>query len=121
MVVTCFGASVQVAPLGEAGSSIFQLFASGTNMLKASDLPSGLQRTSATGSVTRVTCEVAPPASMYRTNTCAPRGSPSATYAMRVPSGDHTGLLPFTRKWWRPPVASTTHRADSHRSVSLLT
>src|SRR5437773_3476645 len=116
-----FGAAVHFAPVGAAGMSIFHVFCFGTNIVNPIHLPSGDQPMSPTGSDTRVICVVAPSASMYRTKSCVPFGSPSFRNAMRVPSGDHRGLAPFVRKRFREPSAFTIHRLASHRSSILLT
>ncbi len=84
-------------------------------------LPSGAQRGSAGVSSTRVICVTAPSASIQRTNSCVPLGSPSARKAIRVPSGDQRAFDPFTRKRWCEPSALMIHSADSHLSSSLLT
>ena len=92
-----------------------------TSIVKASDLPSGDQLTLPGVSLTCVTCDVAPSASIQCTKTCVPLGSPSATYAIREPSGDHRALEPFTRKRLREPSAFMIHRPESHRSSTLFT
>ena len=70
---------------------------------------------------TWVICEVAPSASIHRTKICEPVGSPSVTYAMRVPSGDHRGLDPLVRNLFLEPSALMIHSSESHRSSSLFT
>ena len=81
-------------------------------------LPSGDHSTSAGASVRRVICVVAPSASIYRTQICAPPGSPGATYAIRDPSGDHFASAPFTRKRFFVPSAFMIHTDDSRLSFS---
>jgi len=49
-----------------------------TSMVNARERPSGDQLTLLGVSLTRVTCDVAPSASIQRTKTCVPFGSPSA-------------------------------------------
>jgi hypothetical protein len=89
----------------------------GTTILNPSDFPSGDQRTSLGAWLVRVTCIVAPSASMYRTKICGGLpGSGSARYAIRVPSGDHTGSEPLTRNRCAAPSAAITQSADSHAS-----
>jgi len=87
-----------------------------TSIVKASERPSGAHVRFAGVSLTCVTCEVAPSASIQRTKTCVPFGSPSAKYAMRVPSGDQRALDPFTRKRLREPSAFMIHNPESQRS-----
>src|SRR6266576_436818 len=101
------GAGVHFAPSGWAGMLIFHGVSLFTSIVKASERPSGDQLTLAGVSVTRVICEVAPSASIQRTKTCVPFGSPSARYAMRLPSGD--------------PSALAIHRPESQRSSILFT
>src|SRR5688500_14337005 len=115
----CFGAAVHFAPVGAAGMSIFHVSGFGTNIVNASVLPSGDQLRSEIGSLTRVTCDVAPSASMYRTKSWVPLGSPSFRNAMRVPSGDQRGLAPLVRKRLRDPSAAMIQRLASQRSSSL--
>ncbi len=57
---------------------IFHRAESGASMAKLTSLPSGDQRGSAGVSSTRVIWVTAPSASIQRTNTCVPLGSPSA-------------------------------------------
>src|SRR2546427_323528 len=94
---------------------------SGTTITNAIVLPSGAHFGSVGVSVKRVICDVAPSASIQRTKTCVPLGSPSATYAIREPSGDHRALEPFTRKRLREPSAFMIQRPESHRSSTLFT
>ena len=75
---TMRGAGVHLALGGAAGMLIGHSCLSGTSIANAIALPSGAQRSSAGVLVTRVTCVVAPVASIQRTNTCVPAGSPSA-------------------------------------------
>src|SRR5574341_1655262 len=109
------GAAVHVAPVGAAGRSIFHGVLFRTSIAKDSHLPSGAHRKSLGDSVRRVTCDAAPVASIQRTNTCVPFGSPSAKYAMREPSGDQRALDPFTRKRLCEPSVFMIHSADSQR------
>src|SRR2546425_11811606 len=97
-----------------------------TSIVNASDWPppppaSGDQLKLDGVSVTRVTCDVAPSASIQRTKICVPFGSPSAKYAIRVPSGDHRALEPFTRNRFFEPSAFMIHSPESHRSSILFT
>src|SRR5207247_776983 len=115
------GAGVHLAPSGAAGMLIFQVGSFFTSIVNASDRPSGAQLRFAGVSVTRVTCDVAPSASIQRTNSCVPFGSPSAKYAMRLPSGDQRAFEPLARKRLWPPSAFMIHSAESQRSSSLLT
>src|SRR5215472_3315278 len=92
------GAGVHFAPSGAIGMLIFHGVSVFTSIVKASERPSGDQLRLLGVSVTRVTCDVAPSASIQRTKICVPFGSPSAKYAMRVPSGDQRAFDPFTRK-----------------------
>src|SRR6266849_5358886 len=110
------GAGVHFAPSGAAGMLIFQGVSLLTSIVKASERPSGDQLRFAGVSLTCVTCDVAPSASIQRTNTCVPFGSPSAKYAIRVPSGDQRAFEPFTRNRFFEPSAFMIHRAESHRS-----
>ena len=73
------GLFTDIAHLLAAGMLIFQVGSFFTSIVKASERPSGAQLTFAGVSLTRVTCEVAPSASIQRTNSCVPFGSPSAT------------------------------------------
>ena len=118
---TTFGAAVQVAPVGAVGMLIAHGVACRTSIANDSDLPSGDQRSSLGDSVTRVICDVAPSASIQRTNTCVPFGSPSLKYAMRDPSGDQRALDPLVRKRFFEPSAPMIHSADSHLSARRLT
>ena len=74
------GAGVHFAPSGAAGMLIFHGVSLFTSIVKASERPSGDQLRFDGVSLTCVTCDVAPPpeASIQRTNTCVPFGSPSA-------------------------------------------
>src|SRR5216117_2315342 len=110
------GAGVHFAPSGAAGMLIFQGVSLFTSIVNASERPSGDQLRLAGFSLTCVTCDVAPSASIQRTKTCVPFGSPSAKYAMRVPSGDQRALDPFTRKRLREPSAFMIHNPESQRS-----
>src|SRR3990170_2835733 len=113
------GPSVHLAPAGAFGILMGQFVLSSTSIENESRLPSGDQATADGDCSTRVTCEVAPSASIQRTNTCDPFGSPAATYAMRSPDGDHFAPEPFTRKRLRLPSTFMIHSADSRRSVIL--
>src|SRR6185503_7187913 len=115
------GAGVHFAPSGAAGMLIFQLGSFFTSIVNASERPSGAQLRLPGVSVTRVTWEVAPSASIQRTKSCVPFGSPSAKYAMRLPSGDQRAFEPFARKRLREPSAFMIHSAESQRSSTLLT
>ncbi len=75
---TMRGAGVHLALGGAAGMLIGQSCFSGTSIANAIDLPSGDQCSSEGVLVTRVTWVVAPVASIQRTNTWVPLGSPSA-------------------------------------------
>ena len=75
------GGSVHLAPRGAAGIAIFMLLGSRCISIieNASERPSG-DHCRFDGDCSRcATCVVAPSASMYRTNSCAPAGSPCAT------------------------------------------
>ncbi len=100
---------------------MLQTVESGTSITKAIALPSGAHFGSLSFSVTRVTWEDAPAASIQRTNSCVPLGSPSARYRMRIPSGDQRASLPFTRKRLCEPSAFMIHSAESHLSSTLFT
>ena len=115
------GAGVHLAPSGGMGMLIFHGVSLFTSIVNASDLPSGDQLTLFGVSLTCVTCELAPSASIHRTNTCVPLGSPSATYAIREPSGDHRAFDPFTRNRLREPSAFMIHSPASQRSSILFT
>src|SRR6267143_2382618 len=117
------GADVHLAPSGAAGMLIFHGVSLFTSIVNASDCPppSGDQLKLAGVSLTRVTCDVAPSASIHRTKICVPFGSPSAKYAIRVPSGDQRALEPFTRKRLREPSAFMIHNPESQRSSTWLT
>src|SRR5882672_7357781 len=110
------GAGVHLAPSGAAGMLIFHGVSLFTSIVKASERPSGDQLRVAGVSLTWVICDVAPSASIQRTNTCAPFGSPSANYASRVPAGDQRAFEPFTRKRLGYPSALMIHRPESQRS-----
>src|SRR5439155_16055634 len=115
------GAGVHFAPSGAMGMLIFQGVSLFTSIVNASERPSGDQLRLEGVSVTRVTCDVAPSASIQRTKICVPFGSPSAKYAIRVPSGDQRALEPFTRNRFFEPSAFMIHSAESHRSSILFT
>src|ERR1700733_14284219 len=100
---------------------IVQGSVSGTNIEKATDLPSGDHFGLRGVSVTRVICVAGPSASTQRTKSCAPFGSPSARYIKRLPSGDQRAPDPFTRKRCCDPSALRIHNDDSHLSSSWLT
>src|SRR5207237_9209747 len=86
----------------------------------AAQRPSGDQLNFSGLSLTRVICDVAPSASIQRTKTCVPFGSPSAKYAMREPSGDQRAFEPFTRKRFFEPSAFMIHSPESQRSSTLF-
>src|SRR6267378_3363637 len=115
------GAGVHLAPSGAAGMLIFHGVSLFTSIVKATERPSGDQLRFVGVSLTCVICDVALSASIQRTNTCVPFGSPSAKYAMRVPSGDQRAFEPFTRKRLRDPSAFMIHRPASQRSSILFT
>src|SRR5689334_6814092 len=94
---------------------------SGTNMEKAMDFPSGDHRGARGASVVCVTCVGGPSISIHRTKIWAPFGSPSATYRILLPSGDHRALDPFTRKRCCVLSEFTIHSAESHLSSILST
>src|SRR5262245_21392641 len=95
---------------------MFQMFFSGTNIEKATDLPSGDQRGDRGASVTCVTCVAGPSMSIQRTKICEPFGSPSAVYRMRLPSGDQRAPDPLTRNRFCVPSAFMIQSAESHLS-----
>src|SRR4051812_30885416 len=103
---------------------IRQLSREGTFMVNAIDLPSGDQ-SSADGDSVR--CEiwvVAPSASIQRTKICEPAlGSVPlrATYAMRLPSGDHCASDPCVSVRGCEPSAFISHNDVSQRSFILST
>src|SRR5258705_2128330 len=115
------GAGVHFAPSGAAGMLIFHGVSLFTSIVNASERPSGDQLTVAGVSVTRVICDVAPSASIQRTNTCVPFGSPSARYAIRLPSGDQRALEPFTRNRFFEPSAFMIQSPEAQRSSILFT
>src|SRR5690349_19764996 len=115
------GASVHFAPLGGVGIGMFQLSFAGTNMEKAIHFPSGDHSRLLGESVRRVSWVTAPSASIHRTNTWVPDGSPRPVYAMRPPSGDHLGLEPFTRNRFFEPSTFMIHSAVSQLSFILST
>jgi hypothetical protein len=118
---TTLGAAVQLAPVGALGRLIVHGVDWRTSIAKTSHFPSGDQRRSLGASTTRVTWEVAPSASIHRTNSCVPFGSPSARYAMREPSGAQRAFDPLVRKRLREPSAFMIHSADSHLSSIRFT
>src|SRR5262245_55873733 len=118
---TTRGAAVQFAPVGAVGMLIVHGVEWRTSIAKDSHFPSGDHRRSLGASTTRVTCEVAPSASIHLTKTCVPFGSPSARYAMRDPSGAQRAFDPFVRYRLRDPSARMIHSADSHLSSSRFT
>ena len=90
------GAGVHFAPFGSGGIEIGHFSCSGVNIENAIDLPSGDHLTLRGVSVTCVTCVgVGAEPFIQRTKICDPFGSPSATYAMREPSGDQRAADPF--------------------------
>src|SRR5262245_25412887 len=88
----------------------------GTLAVNAIDFPSGDHSRLDGFSVRCEICVVAPSASIQRTKICEPVGSPLATYAMRVPSGDQCTSEPDTS--WRAcdPSALLNQIEDSHLS-----
>ena len=109
-----------------------QSFRAGTSIVKAIHFPSGDHSRFAGFSSSRVSWVTAPSASIQRVKICAlgtAVGDPAVVwpaaaggacvYAMRVPSGDHFGFDPSTRKRARDPSAFTIQSDDSHLSVSL--
>src|ERR1019366_7729779 len=86
--ITILGGSIHLAQFGAAGIAIRHSCFTGTFMVKAIVLPSGDHSSAAGVSVRCVIWLAAPSASIHRTQTCEPLGSPLATYAMRLPSGD---------------------------------
>src|SRR5215831_938723 len=116
------GLAVHLAPFGASGMSIRHATFFGTTELNPIHLPSGDQRMSAGPSVSSVvTCEVAPSASIHLTKICVPDGLPSARYAMRVPSGDHTAAPPVVSRRFLEPSAFMIQSEDSNLSSSLFT
>src|SRR5688572_7140830 len=93
----------------------------GTFIRKTMFFPSGVHVMSLGDSVRRVTCVAGPSMSTYFTKICEPRGSPSATYAMREPSGDHVGDEPLSSMRLRVPSAFMIHTDVSHLSFTLST
>src|SRR6266705_1609179 len=93
------GAGVHLAPSGAAGILIFHGVSLFTSIVNASDWPpwSGDQLKLEGVSVTRVTCDVAPSASIQRT------------------------LATFTRNRFVEPSAFMIHSPESHRSSILFT
>src|SRR2546423_744831 len=115
------GAGVHFAPSGAAGMLMRHGVSLFTSIANASERPSGDHVRLLGVSLRCVTWEVAPSASIQRTNTCVPFGSPSVKYAMRVPSGDQRAFEPFTRKRFFAPSAFMIHRPESQRSSILFT
>ena len=113
------GASVHLAPAGAFGILIVQVLRSSASMLKDSCVPSGDHATALGDCSTRVTWEVAPSASIQRTKSCEPFGSPGATNAIRSPVGDHCAPEPLTRNRLRVPSAFMIQSADSRLSFIL--
>src|SRR4051812_41525499 len=97
------GASVHLAPLGACGIAIVQVSRFGTNIEKDNHLPSGDHSMPLGASVSRVSCVTEPSASIHRTKICVPLGSPCDVYATLLPSCDHRGFDPLTRKRARVP------------------
>src|ERR1051326_1281102 len=111
------GGSVHFAPRGGVGMRMFQsLLRAGTIMLNAIHLPSGDHWMLLGFSVRRVSWLTAPSASMYRTKTCVPLGSPFGREAMRVPSGDHCAFEPFTSARFFVPSTFMIHSDDCQAS-----
>src|SRR5260221_4344832 len=120
------GASVHLAPFGGVGMSMRQSSRAGTSMVNAIHLPSGDHSRLLGVSDRRVNCVTAPSASIHRTKICAfsavgPVASGAFVNAIRVPSGDHFGVAPLTRKRARVPSAFMIHSDDSHRWSLLST
>src|SRR5437016_14553228 len=103
------GAGVHFAPSGAMGMLIFQGVSLFTSIVNASERPSGDQLRLLGVSVTRVTWDVAPSASIERTKICVPFGWPAAKKAIRVPSGDQRPLEPVTRSLFLGPSAVMIH------------
>src|SRR5471032_74170 len=116
---TIFGGSIHLAPLGAAGIGIRHSCLLGTFIVNASVLLSGDHSSAAGVSVTWVICEAAPSASIQRTQICDPLGSPFATYAMRLPSGDQRTSAPCTSVRLCVPSVFMIHRLVSHLSFIL--
>src|SRR2546421_1263000 len=115
------GAGVHFAPSGATGMLMRHGVSLFTSIVNATERPSGDQLNFSGLSLTRVICDVAPSASIQRTKTCVPFGSPSAKYAMREPSGDQRAFEPFTRKRFFEPSAFMIHNPESQRSSILFT
>src|SRR5205814_10163175 len=96
-----------------------QVSRTGTFIVNAIDFPSGDHSSPDGESVTWEICVVAPSASMYRTNTCWPDGSPFAMYATRLPSGDQCASEPCVSERGWPPSAFINQIDDSHLSFIL--
>src|SRR6266511_6451335 len=109
------GAGVHFAPSGAPGMLIFHGVSFFTSIAKASERPSGDQLKFAGVSLTCVICDVAPSASIQRTKTCEPFGSPSAKYSMRVPSGDQRAFDLFTNTRLSEPCAFMIHSPATQR------
>jgi hypothetical protein len=108
-----------LAPFGAEGIVIFQSSRAGTSIVNAIHLPSGDHSSPDGFSVRCVSCVTAPSASINRTKTCAPLGSPRVTYAMRVPSGDHFASDPSRRKRFLVPSTFMIHNDVFHVSLIL--
>src|SRR5688572_23124984 len=113
------GVSTHFAPEGALGSLIGQFVRSSSCIENASHCPSGDHSRPEAPESRRVICDVAPSASIQRTQIWLPRGSPSAVYAMRSPVGDHVALEPLTRKRFFDPSAFMIQTDDSRRSLIL--
>src|ERR1700744_3302070 len=86
-----FGGSAHLAFLGVSGSSTLSGFRScGTDIIKASQRPSGDQARAPGDSVKLLIGALMPLAVQYM-NSCAEPSGARAMYAIRVPSGDHLG------------------------------
>src|SRR5687767_9241053 len=113
------GGCVHVALRGRSAFSWFSTrqfgrLDGGTFMRNRMFFPSGVHVMSVGDSVTRVTCVAGPSTSTYFTKICEPRGSPSATYAMREPSGDQRGADPLRSMRGRVPSAFMIQTEVSH-------
>src|SRR5688572_14407251 len=103
------GDSTHFAPRGADGILIGQLSLFGTFIVNAIHFPSGDHARSVGDSFRCVTCDVAPSASIQRTQICEPVGWPGATYAIRVPSGDQRTLDPSTSARFFEPSTPMIH------------
>src|ERR1700722_5620630 len=86
-----FGGSAHLAFFGVSGNSTFSGFRScGTDIMKASQRPSGDQASAPGDSVKLLIDALTPLATQYM-NSCAEPSAARARYAIRVPSGDQRG------------------------------